>query len=106
MKLARFRQVWRGVFVLAVLIAVSGCTNLMYPAPAADWSSSRDLAAAVRDRLAEDDVVGDLPIGVTVRDGIIVLRGLVPDETTRARVIGIALSTPGVVQVEDELSLW
>jgi len=64
------------------------------------------LADEVRARLASDDITGSLLLGVSVENGVIVLRGAVPDQITRARAVGIALSTPGVAQVEDRLTVW
>ena len=99
-----------GCIVAAMLlIAICGCVAPSGYPPHYRPGGRDDMVALadeVRARLASDDITGSLPLGVSVEDGVIVLRGAVPDEITRARAVGIALSTPGVAQVEDRLTVW
>ncbi len=72
------------------------------------------LAAQPRsDTLLRDEIVGaieeaDLPIGifeVDVRDGVAILSGEVLNETTRSRVVEIALFVDGVTAVETDITV-
>jgi osmotically-inducible protein OsmY len=63
-----------------------------------------EIATAVRDNIASH---GDPARGVTVvsNQGVVVLSGAVPDETTRRTVIMGASKISGVVRVEDRLAI-
>jgi osmotically-inducible protein OsmY len=85
--------------LLAALLG-AGCTT--YPG-GEGLSEDGALAQDVTYRLLEDDVTARLALGVTAENGVIILRGSVPNDMVRARAIGIALGTPGVMEVIDEL---
>jgi osmotically-inducible protein OsmY len=57
----------------------------------------------VRSALLADPLVGGSAIGVEVRDGVVTLEGMVPDDATAARALDIARSVPGVRAVVDRL---
>jgi osmotically-inducible protein OsmY len=59
---------------------------------------------AVRAALRENRVVAPFPIGVEAADdGVVILRGAVPDPTARSVAVGVAAAAPGVKRVVDEL---
>lgn len=89
--------------VLLVAAPVSGREAADRPAP-----EEVDILVVVRIRL---EISGDrrlrgLPIEVEAdRHGLVILRGVVPAENLRARLVEIALDTPGVDQVSDLLQV-
>jgi osmotically-inducible protein OsmY len=63
------------------------------------------LADAVRRELAEDAATTDLTITVVVRNGVVHLRGAVPDLDDADNAEAVAARVPGVVEVLEELDV-
>jgi hypothetical protein len=63
------------------------------------------IAEAVRRELAEDAATTALEIDVTVMDGVVTLRGRVPDIEDVENAEEVASRVPGVVEVRDELEV-
>jgi hypothetical protein len=64
------------------------------------------LGAAVKDRLSRVKSIDDDRIEVEITDeGTVVLNGQVPDSSDKETAVNIARDTPGVVRVEDHLSV-
>ena len=63
------------------------------------------LFRSVQRRLLDDQQLDDLAIAVQVTQGVVTLRGTVPDESHRARAEEIARATPGVVTLENRIQL-
>ncbi|MEZ4215675.1 MAG: BON domain-containing protein [Myxococcota bacterium] len=61
------------------------------------------LFRVVQRRLLEDGELADAAVRVDVAGRVATLRGVVPDEEARARAAEIARSSPGVVEVVNEL---
>lgn len=61
------------------------------------------LFRAVQKRLLEDETLEDVAISAQVRDGVVILRGTVPDAELRDRAVQVARSVPGVAGVESEI---
>lgn len=100
---------WMVAFVIvAGWLLASGCARDVYKSslyrPTTVQGS--ELAEEVSLRLQEDDVAGKYAFSVVGRGDKIILRGSVPDDVTRMRAVGIALGTPGVEEVVDELDRW
>lgn len=87
------------VFGIALIGTMLGCAT----SPGTAALSDEEIAADVRARLREDSVTGRYGWGVAVEDGVVTLYGAVPDEMVRRRAVGVAVSTPGVVRVVDEV---
>lgn len=94
------------VGVLALLFVaslVSGCGTIS--GTTESGSGDRMIAADVRDRLAGDPVTGSCVIGVSVTDGVVTLRGTVPDESVHLRAKGVVRGTDGVKGIVDNLNV-
>ena len=76
-------------------------------APSAEGPEPGDeaLAAAVRRQLLEDALTTALEIDVSVEDGVVYLRGQVPDLEDAQNAEGVASQVPGVREVSEELDL-
>ena len=99
---------WIRVLTLAALIAgslASGCVTFQEPQDAAGMSASK-LAEDVTQRLQDDPIASQSTYGVDVEGGIVTIRGSVPSDVVRARVVGVARSTPGVIDVVDRMTRW
>ena len=55
--------------------------------------------------LLDDAELDDLAIAVQVAQGVVTLRGTVPDENDRARAEEVARATPGVVTLENRIEV-
>ena len=63
------------------------------------------LFRSIQRRLLDDAELDDLAIAVQVTQGVVTLRGTVPDESDRARAEEVARGTPGVVTLENRIEL-
>jgi osmotically-inducible protein OsmY len=63
------------------------------------------IGADVRRALLEDATTAHLQIEVGIYEGIVVLRGLVPDLADADAAKDVASRVPGVVQVHEDLRL-
>jgi osmotically-inducible protein OsmY len=63
------------------------------------------LFRSVQRRLLDDQELDEVAIAVQVTQGVVVLRGSVPDEKVRARAEETARATPGVVALENRIEL-
>ena len=89
------------VLVALVGIMLSGCSTLRDDgSPLTD----NELSVSVMTRLDDDPVTAPYDFGITVMDGVVYLKGHAPaGNMIRARAVSVALGTPGVVEVVDEL---
>lgn len=65
--------------------------------------AERGLARDVRDAFDADPDLRRLDLGVSAEDGMVTLRGRVPDRTSFDKAIAVARATPGVVKVVSRL---
>ena len=63
------------------------------------------LFRSIQRRLLDDTELDDLAIAVQVAQGVVTLRGTVPDENDRARAEEVARATPGVVTLENRIEV-
>lgn len=93
--------------VLLVSLMVVGCATVSERATHSDdpGHSKEDvrLELDVLSRLRDDALTSRHSFGVTALNGVVTLRGSVPDEITRHRALGVVRSTPGVIEVHDRL---
>ncbi len=83
---------------------LAGCPSMTpAPNPAVQNLDDRQIANDINFRLREDSWTKVMTFGVAVENGIATIQGSVPDEVTRARVLGIVRSTPGVTEVVDKI---
>jgi len=61
------------------------------------------LFRAVQKRLLEDEKLEGVAVSAQVSDGVVTLRGEVPDPKLRDRALEIARGVPGVVEVRSEI---
>ena len=62
------------------------------------------LFRSVQRELLEAAALAKVAISAEVADGVVTLRGVVPDPDTRAAALSIAESVEGVTAVEDQLT--
>lgn len=89
-----------GIVGIFVGLSLAGCASLDTAAGGTD----AEVAAAALDRLAQDTVIGALPVGVSVDQGVATVSGALRDAGARARALSIVRGTPGVKGVVDDLS--
>ena len=75
--------------------------------PAKDPPQMTDdtISDAVRVRLASDQVVGVLPLQVTVKDGVVTLAGSVEAKSLKSRAESVAKKVKGVKQVVNNIEI-
>lgn len=88
-------------FCLAALAALLPIVVLL----AAEAVSDDHLYDQVRLRLASDRDVGSARIEVTVKDGVVTLRGTVPKEKLRQKAEKLARRVKGVRAVVNEIQI-
>lgn len=102
------KRIWKrvcgtvcGAWALVVLLALNpGCATGRASGPLSD----QELVDAVSIRLEQDQVTAACRLMVTAEDGVVYLRGKAPTSNmVRARAVSVALGTPGVVEVVDDL---
>ena len=102
---SRVRSV-SAALLLCLLAALGGCTNYRASEEGRTAGEVTD-DTAIHLRVKAGLIAGrDLPgwrIDVDVREGIVVLTGIVDSEEQRARAIGVVRGVPGVKDVEDRL---
>lgn len=104
----KYLMMWR-MLCVGLLLVVVGCSTLTDTLN--ERASGRVEApedAALRSdiliRLSEDPVTAQHVFAVSVNQGVVLLRGWVPDDTTRLRARSVVASTPGVIHLEDRLT--
>lgn len=93
-----------GLFLVILLACLTGCASVS-PYESRQNRQDGDLASVVTERLNEDNVTWDYVFHVSSNGRVVSISGAVPNESIRARVIGIALGTPGVDEVVDRLTV-
>jgi osmotically-inducible protein OsmY len=63
------------------------------------------ISDAVRVRLASDQVVGVLPLQVTVKQGVVTLAGSVDQKSLKSRAESVAKKVKGVKQVVNNIEI-
>ena len=63
------------------------------------------ISDAVRVKLASDQVVGVLPLQVTVKDGVVTLAGSVEQKSLKSRAESVAKKVKGVKQVVNNIEI-
>jgi osmotically-inducible protein OsmY len=82
------------------LLAGASCTQLVL----ADQKLDDRIYDQVRIKLTDDpDVKGGVGLDVTVKDGVVTLKGRVDTEKAKNRATKLAKKVKGVKQVENEL---
>lgn len=66
-----------------------------------------DVTRAIRDAITSDDSMSIEARNVTVvsQSGVVTLRGPVQDDEEKAAILAIAMRTPGVSRVDDQLTV-
>jgi osmotically-inducible protein OsmY len=85
---------------LALFLMQAVCTA-KDPPPVTDDS----ISDAVRVRLASDQVVGVLPLQVTVKDGVVTLAGSVEAKSMKSRAESVTKKVKGVKQVVNNIEI-
>ncbi len=103
----KYVSLWRIVCV-GLLMGVTACSTLTdalneRASGGAESPEDAALRSDVLARLRDDPMTGEHVFGVSVDNGVVILRGWVPDDTTRLRVNSVVRSTPGVVEIDDRL---
>ncbi len=76
-------------------------------APPAEFELDKNVVKAIHDTLANDPAlaVSSQNVSVKVRKGVVTLRGTVPTEEARNRVVARVSAVPGVDKLRDELKV-
>ena len=90
---------------LAAVMTLASCTTMPDDSALVPTTDAQ-LANAVLQRLSQDAVTGMSTFNVEADNGVVTLYGSLPDNTTRARAIAIARSTPGVKDVINKITRW
>jgi osmotically-inducible protein OsmY len=85
---------------LAVFLMQAVCTA-KDPPPMTDDT----ISDAVRVKLASDQVVGVLPLQVTVKDGVVTLAGSVEQKSLKSRAESVTKKVKGVKQVVNNIEI-
>jgi osmotically-inducible protein OsmY len=85
---------------LALFLMQAVCTAKDPPQVTDDTISD-----AVRVKLASDQVVGVLPLEVTVKDGVVTLAGSVEAKSMKSRAESVAKKVKGVKQVVNNIEI-
>ncbi|MGE0447916.1 MAG: BON domain-containing protein [Vicinamibacterales bacterium] len=104
--------------VAAVLLLGVACNRADDLNTRAAREEARETAAAAGDRLADawlatkiqaqffaDDDIRGRDVSVTADDGVVTLRGRVPDENAHTQAVQTARNTDGVARLNDELTI-
>lgn len=97
---------WLMGLLMLSLVGCSSLTDSMNEQAAMGTNVSEadmELRMDVIDRLQTDGITSRYTFGVVSESGVVTVYGSVPDEATRLRVRSVVESTPGVVQVHDQL---
>lgn len=90
------RSALLAVVAVGLMGSILGCSNAH-----TDDAISKDIKAS----MFSDPQTKSAGLGVVVKNGAVTLTGEVPDENARYEAFKIAKETPGVVNVEDQMSL-
>ena len=100
----------RAIRSLFVMFALAACAmGLVACSSIDDYGTARNLTGddaiemQIRSALSEDPVTRMAVIPVSVRGGIVTLRGNVKEPSVRMRAESIARGTTGVVSVENQI---
>ncbi|HTL17409.1 MAG TPA: BON domain-containing protein [Patescibacteria group bacterium] len=91
--------------VLAPLAFTTGCAVTSGRESAGEYAKDKEIAARVKTRLYADPTTKGTEIEVQSLRGTVQLSGFVENQAARNRAGEIAASTPGVVQVYNNLLL-
>ena len=91
------------VVLLPLAVAVAGVT---IGCTTADQRAATDLSHLVMARLTNDPFLERASIQANSDEGVVTLRGMLRNESQRARALSIARSTPGVRGVIDHLRIY
>ncbi|MFH0878921.1 MAG: BON domain-containing protein [Lentisphaerota bacterium] len=86
------------VMSMCVAALVAGCVTTQQTT---DQPTDKQLFSDVQNRLIDDSVTKLRPFNIEVKEGVVSLRGVVHNETVRARAVSVARGTPGVKDVID-----
>jgi hyperosmotically inducible protein len=90
---------------LAPLMFATGCAVTGGRETAGEYAKDKEIAARIKTRLYADSSTKGTEIEVQAMRGVVQLSGFVDNQEARNRAGEIAASTPGVVQVYNNLLL-
>ena len=91
--------------VLAPLVFTTGCAVTSGRESAGQYAKDKEITARIKTRLYADPMTKGTEIEVQALRGTVQLSGFVDNQAARNRAAEIAASTPGVVQVYNNLLL-
>lgn len=93
----------RALALLLASLFLSGCTSLGDQAAAP--RDNAKLARDVSEQIFADGLAHAANVGVEAQAGVIILRGVVRDETHATRIAESSVTVPGVSRVENRLRI-
>ena len=94
------------LIALLLLVAPAMPTLVAQPKPAVSAVSDDAISDNVRQRLASDADVRGAALEVTVKDGIVTIKGRVHTEKGRKRATELTKKVKGVANVDNQLKLY
>lgn len=90
---------------VAPLVFTTGCAVTGGRETAGEYAKDKEIAARIKTRLYEDHMTKGTEIEVQALRGVVQLSGFVDNQAAKNRAGELAASTPGVVQVYNNLLL-
>src|SRR5436853_1676438 len=95
-----------GAILAAVpLTSITGCAVARHKETAGSYAKDKEIAARIKTAMYADPVVKGTEVKVQSLNGVVQLSGFVDSQAGKDRAGQIAASTPGVVQVHNDLLL-
>jgi hyperosmotically inducible periplasmic protein len=91
--------------MLAPLALTTGCAVTGGRESASEYAKDKEIAARIKSRLYADPSTKGTEVEVQALRGVVQLSGFVDNQSAKNRAGEIAVSTPGVVQVYNNLLL-
>ncbi len=90
--------------IICIVLALQGCTALAGP-KVEQPVDDKKVVYAIKDKMASDVDLRTLKIDVTVKNGDVVLSGVVPNRKIEVKLIKLALGVTGVKSVKDNITI-
>lgn len=94
-----------GSLAPAEAIGTGGTTVEQGSATDAVPSADSSLETSIRQQLSSDTRLASTEVEVTVKDGVVLVQGMVPDQASKQRVLTMVRRADGVAQVVDRLTV-
>ena len=103
----RFTHLHQFALLLLVCVTLAGCQNYREDSgrTIGEFTDDVGIAAAVKRALIADAEIKGLRVNVDVHRGVVSVRGRVPSDYARQKVLAVAAQSRGVQRVVDQLTV-